>query len=74
MIKSLILKEKELQKLKELDLEKGILNTESSIWVINEKNSPTKEKLVFKLIDAMDDGKIMGRKNYLYYRDARIIL
>lgn len=64
MIKSLILKEKELQKLKELDLEKGILNTESSIWVINEKNSPTKEKLVFKLIDAMDDGKIMGRKNY----------
>lgn len=56
----------ELRKLKELALEKGTLNTEALMLILNKKhvkNSPEKT-LLFKYLDAQDDEKIMGRKIY----------
>lgn len=54
----------ELRKLKELPLEKGILNTEALMLVLNKKNSPDRVERVFKYLDAQEDPEIMSKKLY----------
>ena len=56
----------QLRKLKELVLEKGTLNTEALMLILNKNQakSATEGKMLFKYLDAQDDEKIMGRKIY----------
>lgn len=56
----------QLRKLKELVLEKGTLNTEALMLVLNKNQAKTEkgERMLFKYLDAQDDEKIMGRKMY----------
>ena len=56
----------QLRKLKELTLEKGTLNTEALMLVLNKHQVKTEngERMLFKYLDAQDDEKIMGRKMY----------
>lgn len=54
----------ELRKLKELPLERGILNTEALMLVLKRKSFPDKIERVFKYLDAQDDEEIMSKKIY----------
>lgn len=54
----------QVRKLKELVLEKGTLNTEALLLILDKKYSKTKERMLFKYMDAQDDIKVMGRKLY----------
>ena len=56
----------QLRKLKELVLEKGILNTEALMLILDKKQAKTKNggKMLFKYLDAQDDESVMGRKLY----------
>lgn len=54
----------ELRKLKELPLEKGVLNTEALMLVLKRKSFPDKVERVFKYLDAQDDEEIMSKKIY----------
>ena len=53
-----------VRKLKPLILERGVLNTESYILVLNKKyiKGKVKEDKVFKYLDAQDDDKVMAKK------------
>lgn len=56
----------QLRKLKELQLEKGTLNTEALMLVLDKKKFKTNngERMLFKYMDAQEDEKVMGRKMY----------
>lgn len=54
----------QVRKLKELELEKGTLNTEALMLILNKKITKENEPMVFKYLDSQDDLKIMGRKMY----------
>ncbi|MBP3445554.1 MAG: hypothetical protein J6K23_06435 [Bacilli bacterium] len=55
----------QVRKLKELVLEKGTLNTEALMLILDKKYiKENKEKMLFKYMDAQDDIKVMGRKLY----------
>lgn len=54
----------QVRKLKELVLEKGTLNTEALMLILDKKHTNRSEKMVFKYMDAQDDIKVMGRKLY----------
>ena len=52
--------------LKELQIERGVLNTEALMLVLNKRYGKTKTggRMVFKYLDAQDDNKVMARKLY----------
>ena len=74
----------QLRKLKELTLERGTLNTEALMLVLNKHQVKTEngERMLFKYLDAQDDEKIMGRKMYalnllnssIYYKQIKELI
>lgn len=60
------LKMRQVQALKELILEKGTLNTEALMLILNKNQAKTEDgnRMVFKYLDAQEDEKVMGRKMY----------
>ena len=74
----------QLRKLKELVLERGTLNTEALMLVLNKHQVKTEngERMLFKYLDAQDDEKIMGRKMYalnllnssIYYKQIKELI
>lgn len=56
----------QIRKLKELEIENGVLNTEGLMLVLKRRyaKTPTGGKMVFKYLDAQDDAKTMARKMY----------
>ena len=58
------LRMRQVQKLKELNLEHGVLNTEALMLVLRRKSFPDNIERVFKYLDAQDDTNIMSKKLY----------
>ena len=56
----------QVRALKELPIERGVLNTEALMLVLNMKQAKSKSggRMVFKYLDAQDDDKVMARKMY----------
>ncbi len=52
----------QVRKLKELELEKNIFNTEALMLILNKKFKTNDKRLLFKYLDAQDDDFIMNRK------------
>ena len=56
---------REIRKLKELQIESGVLNTEALMLVLKRKSFPDKVVRVFKYLDAQEDPDIMAKKTYV---------
>ena len=56
---------REIRKLKELQIESGVLNTEALMLVLKRKSFPDKVVRVFKYLDAQEDPDIMAKKLYV---------
>ncbi len=56
----------QVRRLKELEIEKGVLNTEALLLVLKKKQAKTEKggRMVFKYLDAQDDPKVMASKMY----------
>lgn len=56
----------QVRALKELQIERGVLNTEGLMLVLKRRYAKTKNggSMVFKYLDAQDDAKTMARKMY----------
>ena len=65
-MKILNLRMHQIRALKELKIERGVLNTEGMMLVLKKRYAKTKDggKMVFKYLDAQDDMKVMARKMY----------
>jgi len=59
------LRMREIRKLKELQIENGVLNTEALMLVLKRKNFSDKVVRVFKYLDAQEDPDIMAKKLYV---------
>lgn len=56
---------REIRKLKELQIESGVLNTEALMLVLKRKSFSDKVVRVFKYLDAQEDPEIMAKKLYV---------
>ena len=56
---------REIRKLKELNIESGVLNTEALMLVLKRKSFPDKVVRVFKYLDAQEDPDVMAKKVYV---------
>ena len=56
---------REIRKLKELQIEAGVLNTEALMLVLKRKSFPDKVVRVFKYLDAQEDPDVMAKKTYV---------
>jgi len=55
----------QVKRLKELELDKSIFNTEGLMLILNKKFKCDGKRMLFKYLDAQDDEAIMARKNFI---------